>query len=615
MSGMAAGRNDLCPCGSGKKFKRCCGVVKGLPISGISHRDLINRGLALLEQGQIDAAESCFRQALAHAPGDAGLFNLLGVVELHRHKFSEAARFFQQAITRSGNEAQFYNHLAHAYKGQGALPEAVKALEKAIALDPGCAEACHNLGNALSEIGQSERAVAAYRKALELRPDDAETLHELAALLLLCGRFTETEAIFRRLVLLRPQDIKALIGLGETLEAQGLSSESERVFAQVLSLQPDSSVNSIITYGKFLIQRGHFSKAESLFIQAIRELGDNSKFYYGLSGCHKFTADDLALLAKIENMANAEKVQSSELAGVFYALGKAFDDLGEYAKAFSYYKQANNWYRSRHPFDQAQRRVVVDKLLNSFGSEFIGRPGWRSKSDAPLLIVGMPRSGTTLTEQIIASHPLVHGAGELTFWGDAVRSMGGDYRVALSDEWVRKASADYLQELEKQSGNGCVYFTDKLPGNYLFIGLIHRVFPKAKIIHCQRSPMDTCLSIYFQRFPAGEHEYRHRLTDLVFVYRQYRRLMKYWRETLPPDTLLEIRYEDLIDRQEEMSRKLVEFCGLEWDDRCLEFYKTERQVKTASRWQVRQPIYKTSKERWRNYEAYIGPLLKLLDEE
>jgi hypothetical protein len=164
------------------------------------------------------------------------------------------------------------------------------------------------------------------------------------------------------------------------------------------------------------------------------------------------------------------------------------------------------------------------------------------------------------------------------------------------------------------AGSGGPHVTDKLPGNYLFLGLIHRAFPRAKIIHCQRNPVDTCLSIHFQRFPAGEHEYRHRLTHLAFVYRQYQRLMRHWREVLPPDTLLEIRYEDLVENQEAASRKLIKFCGLEWDDRCLEFYKSERQVKTASRWQVRQPMYRSSKERWRNYEPYIGPLLKLLEE-
>lgn len=569
-------------------------------------------GMGHLQAGWLDEAERCFRQALSRATGDAGLLDLLGVVELHRRRFAEAERFFQQALARNDGEPQFYNHLAHAFKGQGKGAEARKALEKAISIDPGSAEAHHNLGNLLGEMSLAEEAISAYRKALELRPDDTETLRELGALLLTWGHPGDAEAVFRRRLVLDPNDSLALGGLGDALENQGLLEEAERVFKRALSI-PNAHDDAWGRYGQFLVHMGRFGEAEALLTAAIRERGENPKFYYGLCACRKLTSDDRELLDKIESLVFAESELTTDLVGVFYSLGKAYNDLGDYERAFRCYEKANNWYGSRHPFNRGRYKQDVDELIEVFGDEFLKQDGWRSDSDMPILIVGTPRSGTTLTEQIISSHPMVHGAGELPFWYDAMAALSGDFRANLTEERLRRIGDDYLQELEKY-GQGSAHVTDKMPSNYLNLGLIHRIFPKAKIIHCRRNPVDACLSIYFQNF-GERHPYRFDLGNLAFMYRQYRRLMQHWRKVLPAHAMLEIQYEDLVENQEEMSRKLIAFCGLEWDDRCLEFYKSERQVKTASQWQVRQPMYKSSKERWRNYEPYIGPLLKLMEED
>jgi len=612
---MTVGRNELCPCGSGKKFKRCCGAGRAVDTSSATHLERVERGMALLRAGQLDAAEQCFRQALARAAGDAGLLNLLGMVELHRRRFVEAERLFHRAIARNGHEAQFYNNLAHAFKGQGKERETRRALEKAVALDPGCLEAHHNLGNMLEEIGENEAAEAAYRKALELQPNDLETLRELGTLLLSSRKFQEAEAIFRRLLVFQPHDPDAHVSLGESIDGQGLAAEAGRIFKQALSLT-DAHDGVLARYGQFLIQMGRFAEAEAFLMSAIKSRGDYPKFYYRLPLCRKFTADDSELLAKIESLAFTEKEPSDELATTMHALGKAFNDLKNYEKAFHCYERANLWFgdRERNSFDRGVFRQETDRIIRFFDAEFLNnQEGWRSDSDMPIFIVGMPRSGTTLTEQIISSHPLVHGAGELTFWSDALAGLGKDYQAALTEEKLQNLGEDYLRELEKYA-EGSPHVTDKMPGNCLSLGLIHRAFPKAKIVHCRRNPVDTCLSIYFQNF-GNRHQYRCDLGNLAFVYRQYRRLMQHWRSVLPPGTLLEIDYEEMVENQEPMSRKLIEFCGLEWDDRCLEFYKSERQVKTASQWQVRQPMYKSSKERWRNYEPYIGPLLELLQEE
>ena len=321
----------------------------------------------------------------------------------------------------------------------------------------------------------------------------------------------------------------------------------------------------------------------------------------------------MVLLEKIEEMVRASlpSPNNEDLENVCYALGKTYDDMGQYEKAFNYYHRANSLLAVKHPFDKKIYRKWVDEIIARFGNPAKIEDGWFSEDDSPIFIIGMPRSGTTLTEQIISSHPEVAGAGELAYWPAAGQALG--FEQELTDIHAQKLANDYLTLLRKCSPS-VRRVTDKMPGNYMYLGLIHRVFPRARIIHCQRHPVDTCLSIYFQNF-AGGHEYRYKLEDLAFYYRQYRRLIRHWREILPPDVFFDIQYEDLIEHQESVSRRLIDFCGLEWNDVCLEFYKNERSVGTASNWQVRQPIYKTSKERWRNYEQWIAPLLELLDDK
>jgi tetratricopeptide (TPR) repeat protein len=610
---MFVGRNDPCPCGSGKKFKRCCGVSGAPAMAPVGHVELVRTGMAQLQAGQLDTAEHYFQQALSLAPNDAGIYNLLGMVALFREQFAEAAKQFQKAIARNGKEPEYYNHLAHALRGQSKFEDALKALEKAIALDRGCFEAHHNLGNLLEELGRNNASLAAYQTALKLRPHDLESMQEMGELLLDMDRLQEAEANFRLLLAHYPQDAKAHCGLGDALVEQGRNSEADAVYQRVMSL-PKVSDEFVSRYGLFLVRRGKLSEAEALFNKAIQEHGEQPELYFGLSACHKFTPDDRGLLDKIEQMANAQEAMSDKLASAYYAIGKANDDLKDYARAFHAYAKANNWYGSREPFDRAAYREDVDRTISFFDSTRLNVAATRNESDMPILIVGMPRSGTTLTEQIISSHPLVHGAGEMTFWTDVKKELVNEgYAAALTDACQEKIAADYLHELERFA-KGARYVTDKLPGNYMNLGLIHRIFPRAKIVHCKRNPVDTCLSIYFQHFDTG-HNYRYNLDNLVFVYREYLRLMQHWRMVLPPGTLIETQYEELVENQEEMSRKLIAFCGLEWDDRCLEFYKTERQVKTASKWQVRQPMYTSSKERWRNYASWIKPLMALLEED
>jgi len=296
-----------------------------------------------------------------------------------------------------------------------------------------------------------------------------------------------------------------------------------------------------------------------------------------------------------------------------YALGKYNDDTRQYDAAFASYERANRLKRQlAGAFDRDEFSRSVDAIIAAHPAEAMRGQAGGSGSRRPLFIVGMPRSGTSLTEQILASHPEVFGAGELRFWGLQVQKHLSSMPSWMHDvPLLQDIATQYEAELQRHSA-AASRVVDKMPGNFLNLGLIHAAFPQARILHTRRNPIDTCLSIYFQGF-NNQHTYANDLDDLAFYYREYHRLMAHWRAVLPPEVLLDVPYEELVEDQEGWSRRIIDFIGLEWDERCLDFHETERKVGTASNWQVRQKIYKTSKERWRNYEKFVGPLLPLLE--
>ncbi|QFY88394.1 sulfotransferase [Magnetovirga frankeli] len=296
-------------------------------------------------------------------------------------------------------------------------------------------------------------------------------------------------------------------------------------------------------------------------------------------------------------------------------MGKFCDDTKDYAAAFAYYRQANELKKQiNRAYDRQTQVARVNILIDSHAPEVV-RQAWAGSSDSqqPLFILGMPRSGTSLLEQILASHPQTFGAGELKFWGDAVKRFAQESHTAQYGEaMLRETAAACLANLDKHSADA-LRVVDKMPRNFHYLGFIHACFPQARILHATRNPIDTCLSIYFQDFKQS-HDYANDLDDLVHYYREYRRLMDHWRSVLPADVLLEVPYESVIADQEGWSRRVIDFIGLDWDESCLNFHQTQRRVGTSSNWQVRQPIYQTSKERWRHYAEWIEPLLVLQDE-
>jgi tetratricopeptide (TPR) repeat protein len=424
------------------------------------------------------------------------------------------------------------------------------------------------------------------------------------------GHYFEAENSTRRALNLKPGILNHRSNLGFTLLYLDRLREAEAQFEKVLKVAPRHAA-ALHGMGRVTTMEGRFDEARALFNRAVEVDPKLPGAWAALVGIRKMVPSDDAWLERAEEIA-AGGIAPLEEAGVRFAIGKYCDDVGEFERAFKSYKRANDLLKTlAEKYDPAARKRFVDDLIRVYTREAVSQvEGGASVSAKPVFVVGMPRSGTSLVEQIIASHPAAIGAGELQFWHAAMHKYGGLVRRERLGEPIRKNLAEeYLSALNGHS-NDALRIVDKAPLNSDYLGVIHTVFPHARIIYMQRDPIDTCLSCYFQRFPLTLN-FAMDLADLAHYYGEHQRLMAHWRAVLPPGTILDVPYAELVADQEGWTRRILGFLGLEWDQRCMDFHKTERPVGTASYWQVRQRIYNDSVQRWRHYRKFIGPLLEL----
>jgi tetratricopeptide (TPR) repeat protein len=642
------GRNDPCPCGSGRKYKHCCG---GLPSAAaqaaIPHDDagaLLDAADALRARGQARESLPLYRQALAIQPGYAAAQNNLGNALLQLGQLADAVAAYRQALGSSPENADIHCNLANALRQLGELPEALIETERAIALNPklsmahnnlglllagrgrreqavasyrqslalnpGYVEALNNLGNVLHELGERSEAVSLYRKAIDLDPKRAESHCNLGNVLSELRRLEEATVSFRRALALQADNVQAQLGLGTALRMQARGAEAEASCHAALALEPQN-VEALSLLGELCADRGRFAEAQQLFERALAIDPDSPFVYCGIAAHRKMTDDDGAWLTGVKALL-AKPLPLAHEIGLRYALGKYFDDVRRYDEAFGNYRRANDLTkRYASSYDPGKLTRRVDRIIDTFDAAFLRQRDEALASEEPVFIIGMPRSGTSLTEQILASHPAVFGAGELRFWNRAFNAFEAAELKGESGAILIPAMArDYLERLRTLS-DGALRVIDKMPANFLYAGLIHAAFPRARIIHMQRHPLDTCLSVYFQNF-FNMGPYANDLDNLAHYYGEYLRVTRHWRAVLPASALLEIPYEALVEDQEGWTRRMLEFVGLPWDARCLDFQDTERVVLTASRWQVRQRITAASVGRWRNYEKHLAPLRHLV---
>jgi tetratricopeptide (TPR) repeat protein len=570
-----------------------------------------NLGTALRAHGRLDDAVRCYLRALEIRPDFAGGHSNLGGALFDLARFDEAVECYHRAIAIQPNIAVFNSNLGDALRARGQLHEAVPCYRRALELDPNFFEAHEGLGKTMQDLGQLDQALASYRHALALRPDSTFAHTNLGDGYLAIGRMNEAEASYRHALALDPLHAEAHNGLAGALRMQNRAAEAEASCRRALEIKPNFALASVCL-ALFESENGRFAQAEDLLKKAIAIEPDSPDVWASIPGLRKMTSGDAGWLTEAQRITNRPLPPRRE-ANLRYAIGKYFDDLSEFDQAFANYRRANDLSRlhgRKHDRDEVAREF--DQAIECYSRDWIARRRIEANaSELPVFIVGMPRSGTTLSEQIIASHPAVFGAGELSNWVPvSTRYVSTPLSEEQSENVIRKLGGDYLRLLREQSVDA-LRVVDKTPGNFRCIGLIHAALPDARIIHMRRNPIDTCLSIYFQDFHMA-HSYANDLEDLAHYYRQYLRLMEHWRSTIPEKSILEVPYEGLTHDQEAWSRRMLEFVGLPWDPRCLDFHSTKRRIITFSKWEARQVISKSSVARWRNYEKFLGPLLSLV---
>ncbi len=609
------GRNDPCPCGSGRKYKHCHGATQSARPAASDQGDELTTLVTMLHAGALVAVQERCRTLLEARPLDGMLWKILSVALLRQG--GDALPALTRAVELLPRDAETHLNLGIALAAMGKRAEAVTSYRQSLALNPAGIEALNNLGNVLRELGERREALTLYSQAVELDATQPDSLCNLATVLFELRRIGDAEGTFRRAVALQPRYTPAQLGLAAVLRVQGRTAEAQACCEAALAAEPRSA-GATSLLAELRADRGQFAEAQTLFQQAIALDPDSPAAYCGIAQHRRMTRDDTAWLEGVGALL-ARPLPLGHQVSLRYALGKYFDDTAQYDAAFDNYRQANELSkRFGTSYDRSKLSQRIDAIIAGFDAPFLAqRHAGASESELPVFIVGMPRSGTSLTEQILASHPAVFGAGEVRFWDDAYTALarepaGAGVGAGGVVAHLPGLARDYLARLTAVAG-GRARVIDKMPANFLYLGLIHATFPRARILHIRRHPLDTCLSIYFQNF-FNMGPYANDFGNLAHYYEEYLRVMAHWRAILPPAALLEIPYEGLLADQEGWTRRMLDFIGVPWDPRCLDFHQTERVVITASRWQVRQRLNSSSAGRWRNYARHLAPLTYLLEQ-
>jgi tetratricopeptide (TPR) repeat protein len=521
-------------------------------------------------------------------------------------------RFSTLSTGKGSGDVEALLSQAEACAARNAHDEAAEKFQQLLQLKPRHLLARNNLGVSLYKLGRYREAEEQFRQAAGIQPKFPDAQFNLGTLLRDVGQVAASELPLRRAVKLNPQHADALVSLGLTVLMMGRLSEGRECFEKVLKIAPRHA-GALSGLGMVANREGRFEDAMAMFKRALVFDTQSPTAWAGLARARKMTSADSDWLRGAENVASSGLPPVQE-AGLRFAIGKYCDDVGDYEKAFLSYERANRLQKTIVPeYDREVWTQFVDDMIRVYPrNAFSATVSHDSGSTLPVFVTGMMRSGTSLVEQIIASHPGARGAGEQQFWSDAMHKHSDVVRNGRLDASLRdKLTERYLRTLRSQFPDA-TRIVDKAPFNSNYLGPIHSALPNARIIYVRRDPIDTCLSCYFQQFSAA-HSFAFDLEDLAHYYREHRRLVDHWRNVLPSGALLEVHYADLVEEKEKWTRRILEFIGLEWDERCLEFHTASRPVLTSSFWQVRQKLYDTSVERWRHYERFIGPLRGLQD--
>ncbi|MCL6729338.1 tetratricopeptide repeat-containing sulfotransferase family protein [Sphingomonas hankyongi] len=615
-----------------------------------------NLGEILRQNNRLDEAEQALEAAVRLDPDNAQALNNLGIIRYEQRRFKDAVDYYQRALAIRPQMSEALNNLGNAHRMTGDIDAAIQAYQDALVVRANYPEAYNNLGTLLQQDKRLEEAEHALRKAIQQNPKYIEAHNNLAQLLaaqkqevealrilgealkiapnsiqtlLITSRIQNrrnahgpAEGAARMVLKQEPENAEALTILGQVLHETDRYDEALEVLERALKSRPDSP-EALNFYGVALKSMGRLEEAREYILKALKLNDAMYGAYANLNDLVDFSegiGDELfgRMEAIFESVKNPE---ADQFLALHFAYAKALEDRGQHEKALEHYITGGRMKRAQLNYTESETFGFFDSIRASFPKEVFENRKWEgSDDDRPTFIVGMPRSGSTLVEQILSSHPDVYGAGEVKYLSRALGQLRDRFPSLpkfpqmiekITPAQLELAAKSYQQALSAGAGDA-KRITDKLLTNYFFVGLINLLFPKAKIIHTRRDPVDTCLSGFTKLF-KDDMPHSYDLGELGRYYGKYIEIMNHWEKVLPEGTLITVQYEEVVADTEGQARRLIDFLGLPWNDKCVDFHKSDRPVKTASVAQVRKPIYKTSVQRWKKYGTGLQPLVDAIE--
>ena len=582
-----------------------------------------NLGILLQEAGQLERSRVCLEKVVALNPEWPDAHNNLGNTWRRLDQMDRAEACYRQALALNPSYAEAHSNLAYLLSTQGSYDEAAQHARQAIDLNPRLVDAYLNLAEVESSRQRHDAALRALDMLGAFAPEHPAALTARAKALRQIAHIDEALAVARHAVALAPRNAQAHYTLAPALHDLGMTDEALDAYEQAATLPGTVAEAALVGRATLLIEAGRQTEALAAFEQALVRFPDSVQALAARAESRTFGRDDPDIGKLEAYLAQGERRPLVDRIAAHFALGKAYLDTQDSEQAFRHWQAGNRAKRASFDYDGEQIGRCMEDIRTVFTPERYGRlAGLGEPSTLPVFVIGMPRSGTTLIEQILSSHPQVTGAGELSalrlsideigVFPDCVAALDGEPE-AEAQARLRECAQAYLARVTKLAA-GRAHVVDKMPGNFLYAGMIPLILPGARIVHVRRDPVDTCLSCYTKLF-AGQQPFAYDLAELGAFYRHYERLMAHWRALLPRDVFIETQYEAVVDDLESEARRLIGWLGLPWNDACLNFHRNRRVVRTASVNQVRQPIYSTSKGRWRTHARYLGPLLEALGVE
>ena len=652
---MVIKRNSPCPCGSGEKYKKCCGAVN---VADSEELDIASQKRELIKENQQDFGQE--DNVNNEAGTDNNSNDLLAAQNYYNqavkcvdeNKLNDAAEFFSKALSIQPAAEVYYNLATVQDKG-GNLRDAVESIRNAINLKPDFYPAYVFQGNIFNKLGNLDKAIESHNKALTIKPDLPEAFFNLGCIFNAQSKTGEAIAYFEKALSIKPDfpeinrllgfiyanqddqekaavhferefDInpghyKALTDLGKTFMKIEKFQQAADCFERAIAINPEYS-DAYSNFGGLLNYLGDKEGAIHNLHKSISLKPEKAYSHFTLASLQKYSGNEKHI-NDMEELLSSPEIDDDQRILLSFALGKAWEDSGQYERAFEHLENGNNLKRSKFEYSIEGAKASFDHIKKIINKSFLSAQKVAGTSDeTPIFIFGMPRSGTSLVEQIVASHSCVFGGGERDYvskiiFGSNSTMSGPEFleNVIARDfsSCISRLADEYIKRIRKLSSTA-KYITDKMPYNFIYLGFISKCFPNAKLIHCKRNPLDNCLSIFKNIFESG-NEYAYNLVETGKYYKLYEDLMKHWCETLAVP-ICDVVYDDIIVDQKKETERLLRYCNLPWEDNCLSFYKTEGVVKTASVAQVRKPIYKGSVELWRKYSDRLGPLIEILSD-